>query len=98
MARIVDVKAINGSSKDTLLYKEAEDRTQKKLQEGGSVQWENKGCHIIAIGGDKLSRGLTLEGLSVTYYLRPSSMYDTFAGDCVETDIILPKRLSIWII
>ena len=31
----------------------------------------------IAIGGDKLSRGLTLEGLSVSYYLRASRMYDT---------------------
>ncbi|MGH3833222.1 MAG: Z1 domain-containing protein, partial [Pseudonocardiaceae bacterium] len=32
---------------------------------------------IIAIGGDKLSRGLTLEGLTVSYYLRASKMYDT---------------------
>lgn len=35
------------------------------------------GCYIIAIGGDKLSRGLTLEGLTVSYFLRPSHMYDT---------------------
>lgn len=32
---------------------------------------------LIAIGGDKLSRGLTLEGLTVSYYLRASKMYDT---------------------
>jgi hypothetical protein len=32
---------------------------------------------VIAIGGNKLSRGLTLEGLSVSYYLRASRMYDT---------------------
>ena len=32
---------------------------------------------VIAIGGDKLSRGLTLEGLSVSYYLRTTRMYDT---------------------
>ncbi len=32
---------------------------------------------MIAIGGDKLSRGLTLEGLSVSYFLRASRMYDT---------------------
>jgi hypothetical protein len=32
---------------------------------------------VIAVGGDKLSRGLTLEGLSVSYYLRASKMYDT---------------------
>ena len=35
------------------------------------------GLSIIAIGGDKLSRGLTLEGLSVSYFLRASKMYDT---------------------
>ncbi len=35
------------------------------------------GLNVIAIGGDKLSRGLTLEGLSVSYYLRASKMYDT---------------------
>lgn len=35
------------------------------------------GFSCIAIGGDKLSRGLTLEGLSVSYYLRASRMYDT---------------------
>jgi len=36
-----------------------------------------EGVSVIAIGGDKLSRGLTLEGLSVSYYLRASKMYDT---------------------
>jgi hypothetical protein len=35
------------------------------------------GLSVIAIGGDKLSRGLTLEGLSVSYFLRASKMYDT---------------------
>lgn len=32
---------------------------------------------VIAVGGDKLSRGLTLEGLTISYYLRASKMYDT---------------------
>lgn len=36
-----------------------------------------EGITVIAIGGDKLSRGLTLEGLCVSYYLRASKMYDT---------------------
>jgi len=39
---------------------------------------ENRnGCSVLVIGGDKLSRGLTLEGLSVSYFLRVSKMYDT---------------------
>lgn len=36
-----------------------------------------QGLSIIAVGGDKLSRGLTLEGLTVSYFLRASKMYDT---------------------
>lgn len=32
---------------------------------------------VIAIGGNKLSRGLTLEGLMVTFYLRESKQFDT---------------------
>lgn len=32
---------------------------------------------VIAIGGDKLARGLTLEGLVTSYFLRASNMYDT---------------------
>lgn len=36
-----------------------------------------EGLSVIAVGGDKLSRGLTLEGLSLSYYLRASRMYDT---------------------
>lgn len=35
------------------------------------------GRQVIAIGGLSLSRGLTLEGLSVSYFLRNSMMYDT---------------------
>ena len=31
----------------------------------------------IAIGGNRLSRGLTLEGLTVSYFVRRSVMYDT---------------------
>lgn len=35
------------------------------------------GVTVIAIGGFSLSRGLTLEGLTVSYFLRNSIMYDT---------------------
>ena len=39
--------------------------------------YKNEGFKVIAVGGDKLSRGLTLEGLLVSYFLRPTNMYDT---------------------
>lgn len=35
------------------------------------------GRQVIAVGGFSLSRGLTLEGLTVSYFLRNSTMYDT---------------------
>jgi len=38
---------------------------------------QGKFLSVIAVGGDKLSRGLTLEGLTMSYYLRASKMYDT---------------------
>lgn len=40
-------------------------------------QDHENGLLVIAVGGDKLSRGLTLEGLCVSYFLRASKMYDT---------------------
>ncbi|MDM1503791.1 hypothetical protein HX071_16560 [Myroides marinus] len=36
-----------------------------------------KGLSVIAVGGSRLSRGITLEGLSVSYYLRTTKMYDS---------------------
>lgn len=35
------------------------------------------GVRVIAVGGNSLSRGLTLEGLCVSYFLRNSKAYDT---------------------
>lgn len=61
VASSVIVRSINGSALDALDY-EAHRET---------------GLNVIAIGGDKLSRGLTLEGLTVSYFLRASRMYDT---------------------
>jgi hypothetical protein len=57
----IQVRAINGAAKDALEY------------------YENRrnGLSVIAVGGEKLSRGLTLEGLSVSYYLRTAKAYDT---------------------
>jgi hypothetical protein len=39
--------------------------------------YKDSGLSVIAVGGYSLSRGLTLEGLMVSYFLRSSRMYDT---------------------
>lgn len=38
---------------------------------------KDNGLRVIAVGGNSLSRGLTLEGLCVSYFYRRSLMYDT---------------------
>ena len=38
---------------------------------------KKSGLNVIAVGGFSLSRGLTLEGLLISYFLRNSMMYDT---------------------
>ncbi len=40
-------------------------------------QGAEHGVTVIAVGGFSLSRGLTLEGLTVSYFMRNSMMYDT---------------------
>jgi hypothetical protein len=57
----ITVREINGTSADILDYE----------------KHEGTGISVIAVGGNKLSRGLTLEGLSVSYYMRASKMYDS---------------------
>lgn len=61
---------------------EAASRIEVRAIHGGSRDTldyydHTEGLSVIAIGGNKLSRGLTLEGLSISYYLRSSRMYDT---------------------
>ena len=61
-----NIKVLNGKSDDTLDY-------------DNFVNENDFGLHTIIIGGDKLSRGITLEGLSISYFLRSAKMpmYDT---------------------
>jgi len=49
----------------------------KRSQRLDYEQGGEHGVTVIAVGGFSLSRGLTLEGLTVSYFLRNSMMYDT---------------------
>ncbi|ARN18694.1 Z1 domain-containing protein [Piscinibacter gummiphilus] len=57
----IALRTINGSAKEAFEYAER----------------EATGLKVIAIGGDKLARGLTLEGLTTSYFVRTTKMYDT---------------------
>jgi hypothetical protein len=60
-ASAIQLKRVNGTAPDILDYE----------------SHRHLGLSVIAIGGDKLARGLTLEGLTVSYFLRAAKMYDT---------------------
>lgn len=62
----VRVEAINGKTKVGLDYRRAR---------SGPLT-------VIAVGGMKLSRGLTLEGLTTSYHLRETGQYDTLMQMC----------------
>lgn len=55
------IYSVNGDSDDVLIYD----------------KHKGEPFNVIVIGGDKLARGLTLEGLLVSYFTRSSSTYDT---------------------
>jgi hypothetical protein len=57
----IKVVEVNSRSSGTLNYED----------------YEESGLGVIAVGGFSLSRGLTLEGLTVSYFLRNTLMYDT---------------------
>jgi len=57
----INVVEVNSRSSDSLDY----------------PAYKKTGLNVIAVGGFSLSRGLTLEGLMVSYFLRNSMMYDT---------------------
>lgn len=57
----IEVRTINQRSANKLDY----------------TEYSDKGLRVIAVGGLALSRGLTLEGLVVSYFHRNTQMYDT---------------------
>ena len=61
VASAIQIRRVNGAAPDILDYE----------------THRSTGLSVIAIGGDKLARGLTLEGLTVSYFLRAAKMYDT---------------------
>lgn len=66
----MEVRAVHGQKKlATLEYHE--------IEELNYDLYKDSGLCVIAVGGNKLARGITLEGLSISYYLRTSKMYDS---------------------
>ncbi|MBP6424549.1 MAG: Z1 domain-containing protein [Flavobacterium sp.] len=65
----IDVRAVHGTRSTTNLeYHNIEEIDYSRYEEGLSV---------VAVGGGRLARGITLEGLSTSYYLRTTRMYDS---------------------
>ncbi|MBP1644838.1 MAG: putative endonuclease [Bacteroidetes bacterium] len=65
----IEVRAVHGTRSTTNL-------DYHNIEEIDFKQYEN-GLSVIAVGGSRLSRGITLEGLSISYYIRSTKMYDS---------------------
>lgn len=63
----IDVRAVHGTKKG-LEYENTKELNYDEYSDGLTV---------IAVGGNKLARGITLEGLTTSYYLRTTKMYDS---------------------
>ncbi len=59
----IEIIMVNSESEQALEFNNEKNKKEKQF---------------IVIGGNRLSRGLTIEGLTVTYFTRSSSFYDTF--------------------
>lgn len=66
----IEVRSVHGQ-------KNLRNLEYRNTQELNYDEYEGSGLSVIAVGGNKLARGLTLEGLSVSYYLRTTRMYDS---------------------
>ena len=65
----IDVRSVHGTRSTTNLE-------YHNIEEIDYGRYEN-GLSVIAVGGSRLARGITLEGLSISYYLRTTKMYDS---------------------
>jgi len=65
----IDVRSVHGTRSTTNL----------EYHNIGEIDYgrHENGLSVIAVGGSRLSRGITLEGLSVSYYIRTTRMYDS---------------------
>lgn len=68
----IKVEMVNGLAK----------RNTAKRSSLNYDEFRDNGLWVIAVGGLKLSRGLTLEGLSVSFFLRNAMAYDTLTQMC----------------
>ncbi len=65
----IEVRAVHSIRKKAILeHQNIEELDYNRYKSGLSV---------IAVGGSRLSRGITLQGLSISYYLRTTKMYDS---------------------
>ncbi|MGE8376697.1 MAG: Z1 domain-containing protein [Sphingobacterium sp.] len=65
----IEVRAVHGT-------KSLQNLDYHNIEEIDYDRYEN-GLSVIAVGGSRLSRGITLEGLSISYYIRTTKMYDS---------------------
>jgi hypothetical protein len=83
-ATLQDLGAVElPADKDDLLTEASQNLARLKVvvlngDTGETLGYKDRlDCQLVAIGGNRLSRGLTLEGLTVAYFLRTTTMADS---------------------
>lgn len=78
-AKQIQIAVINSRNGDINKSKKGSDG---KLPRFDYDEYDGVGARVIAIGGMVLSRGLTLEGLMISYYSRNAGTYDSLLQMC----------------
>jgi hypothetical protein len=67
------IKALVFEAFGRIVFRNINSSSKQNLDYSGAKD----GLVVVAVGGDRLSRGLTLSGLSVSYFLRGARAFDT---------------------
>ena len=78
-SEVKDLQIVVINSKDGNINKIGKDGQKSRFDYD---YYEKTGARVIAIGGMVLSRGLTLEGLMISYYSRNAGTYDCLLQMC----------------
>lgn len=77
---VTEVDVLSGAIQ---VLKLLEDVAVLNSKSGENLRYDERpNCHLIAVGGNRLSRGLTLEGLTIAYFLRTTTLMDALLQMC----------------
>ena len=68
--------------KETILLNSEDDKSIEKVDLDPYLDFDSSVIRSVIVGGNLLSRGLTVEGLTTSYFVRPAGTYDAAIQMC----------------